>query len=289
MIRLATIVITVLALSACGPAVSPTLMPAPTAAPTGPTGQPPTQAATTPPSAETPPPTPTAPGSPLMPTASSLPEAIAITQPQIKAGIVSPAHIEGEADPAFEQTLAINILDVNGQVVGQGTAHINADAGRRGPFSADVPFSVTSEGPGRIIVYTTSARDGSTVHLNSVEVQLKPSGNATPGIAASPLIESIAITSPAAGSNLTRTVTISGEAAPTFEQQLSVLIRDATGNVVGTGSTTIKADVGQRGPFSLTLTYTVAAPGPGRVVVYDTSPRDGGIIHLASVEVMLNP
>ncbi|MER3457905.1 MAG: hypothetical protein C4309_04060, partial [Chloroflexota bacterium] len=206
------------------------------------------------------------------------------------AGVISPVHIEGEADPTFEQSLSIHILDAEGNVVGQGAAQIEADTGQRGRYRADVPFRVDSEQPGRIIVYSVSARDGNITHLNSVEVRLKPSGEATPGIAdsGSPL-EAIVIHSAAPGASLTPTVTITGEAAPTFEQHLNAMIQDEMGNVIATGSTLIRADAGQRGPFSFTLTYRITAAGPGRIVVYDTSPRDGGIVHLASVEVRLTP
>lgn len=276
-----------LVLAGCGPAARPTAGP-----PT------PTQAATPqPPPTHTPQPisATTAPvGTPLPSPTEGGPgpivEAIVIAEPKVAAGVVSPVHIEGEADPTFEQSLSIHILDAEGNVVGQGAAQIEADTGQRGRYRAAVPFRVDGEQPGRIIVYSVSARDGSITHLNSVEVRLKPSGEATPGIAdsGSPL-EAIVIHSPAPGASLTPTVTITGEAAPTFEQHLNAMIQDEMGNVIATGSTIIQADAGQRGPFSFTLTYRITAAGPGRIVVYDTSPRDGGIVHLASVEVRLTP
>lgn len=276
-----------LVLAGCGPAARPTASP-----PT------PTQAATPqPPPTHTPQPisATTAPiGTPLLSPTEGGPgpivEAIVIAEPKVAAGVVSSVHIEGEADPTFEQSLSIHILDAEGNVVGQGAAQIEADTGQRGRYRADVPFRVDSEQPGRIIIYSVSARDGNITHLNSVEVRLKPSGEATPGIAdsGSPL-EAIIIHSPAPGASLTPTVTITGEAAPTFEQHLNAMIQDEMGNVIATGSTIIQADAGQRGPFSFTLTYRITAAGPGRIVVYDTSPRDGGIVHLASVEVRLTP
>ncbi len=279
-----------LILAGCGPAAQPTVSPTtPTQAAMPqppPTHTPRPGGATTAP-AGTPLPSPTG-GGPARP--GPIPEAIVIAEPRVAAGVVSPVHIEGEADPTFEQSLSIHILDADGNVVGQGAAQIEADTGQRGRYRADVPFNVESEQPGRIIVYSLSARDGSIIHLASVEVRLKPSGDATPGIADSGApLEAIVIHSPAPGASVTSTVTITGEAAPTFEQHLNALIQDEMGNVIATGSTIIQADAGQRGPFSFTLTYHVAAAGPGRIVVYDTSPRDGGIVHLASVEVRLTP
>jgi hypothetical protein len=217
-------------------------------------------------------------------------EDIVITEPKVAASLVSPVHIEGEADPTFEQNLVIRVLDEDGDVVGSGTAQIQADVGKRGAYSADIPFTVTSEQPGRIIVFNESARDGHTIHLNSVEVRLKPSGETTPGIAdGGSDQEAIVIHSPRLGESVAPTVTITGEAAPTFEQHLSALIRDETGAVIASGSTIIEADAGQRGPFSITLSYSVPVAQAGSVIVFDTSPRDGGVVHLASVEVRLNP
>jgi hypothetical protein len=283
-----------LLLTACSPAAQPTASPAtPTTAVTPqppPTHTPQPGGATTRP-VGTPVPRPTEAGPTTTPGAAmDAREDIVITQPKVAAALVSPVHIEGEAEPTFEQNLVIHVLDVDGNVVGSGTAQIQADVGQRGPYSADVPFNVRSEGPGRIIVYSVSARDGNTIHLSSVEVRLKPSGESTPGIADSGSdVEAIVIHSPTLVQNVTSPLTISGEAAPTFEQHLSVLIRDEAGNVIATGSTTIQADAGQRGPFSITLTYEVASAQAGRVVVFDASPRDGGVTHLASVEVKLNP
>ena len=49
------------------------------------------------------------------------------------------------------------------------------------------------------------------------------------------------------------------------------------------------ADIGQPGPFTLDMAYTVAATTQARLVVYSTSARDGGILHLTALPVTLNP
>jgi len=47
--------------------------------------------------------------------------------------------------------------------------------------------------------------------------------------------------------------------------------------------------LGARGPFSGTVSHTLAAmTQPGRIGVYDTSPRTGNLIHLSSVDVTLS-
>jgi hypothetical protein len=46
---------------------------------------------------------------------------------------------------------------------------------------------------------------------------------------------------------------------------------------------------GQPGPFQADVPYSVTTSGAGRVVVRDPSPAFAGDVHLASVEVKLNP
>jgi hypothetical protein len=229
------------------------------------------------------------------PTATALPpppqdvEVIAVAEPGRLSRVVSPVRVAGTADPTFEQNLVIEVLGEDGGQLALMPTTIGADVGQRGPFEAEVPFTVTAEQPGRIIVYSDSPRDGGLTHLASVEVTLLPAGAAEIQPYA-PIIEEIFIHQP----GLTETVSggvahVAGISAPTFEQNLVVEIRDAEGNVIGSDSTTIQADIGQAGPYSADVAYTVSAEGPGRIVVYHTSARDGGILHLASVEVMLAP
>jgi len=50
----------------------------------------------------------------------------------------------------------------------------------------------------------------------------------------------------------------------------------------------VSGALGARGPFRGSITYMQGGPSqPGRLEVFDTSPRDGGLIHLASVELTL--
>lgn len=108
-------------------------------------------------------------------TAAEHGEEIAIQSPAlgevVVAGVV---HVAGYAGPAFEQTLAVRLLDQSGNVVGVGTVTIQADAGQTGAFAGDIPYTVTEAQPGSVQVYTVSARDGAILHLGSVEVTLGP-------------------------------------------------------------------------------------------------------------------
>ena len=64
-----------------------------------------------------------------------------------------------------------------------------------------------------------------------------------------------------------------GFALATFEQTLLIEILDSEGNVAGTESVIVQApELGQPGPFSADVAYTVTEAGPGRIVVRDPSP-----------------
>lgn len=101
--------------------------------------------------------------------------------------------------------------------------------------------------------------------------------------------EAIFIFEPGSGAIVTSPVRVAGEADPTFEQSLVVQIADESGAVIATAPAQIAADLGHRGPFVVDVSFTVAAEQPGRISVFAVSARDGGLTHLASVEVTLKP
>lgn len=216
-------------------------------------------------------------------------EAILILEPGVASQVVSLVHVAGLADPTFEQNLVVEIIGDGGTVLARATATIAADVGQRGPFGADVEFTVGADQPGRIVVYSASARDGGTVHLASVEVTLLAAGPPTiqrPG----PHPEEREIVEPVPSAAISGgTVHVAGRSGPTFEQDLIIEIHDADGSVVGSSPTTIGSEAGQGGMFSADIAYAVSEEQPGRIVVYDRSARDGGVVHLASVEVTLKP
>jgi len=100
-------------------------------------------------------------------------EAILITSPAAGETVSSPVLVTGISNPTFEQHLAIQVVGVDGTVIGEGAATISADWGQRGNFEAQVVFDPPPrDQPGRIIVFDVSARDGGQLHLSSVEVTL---------------------------------------------------------------------------------------------------------------------
>jgi hypothetical protein len=101
--------------------------------------------------------------------------------------------------------------------------------------------------------------------------------------------ESIMILSPGPGSRVTSPVYISGISDPTFEQNLVIRVLLADGTEVAMEPTTIQAELGERGPFDLDLVLDLDEEEPIFIQVFDTSARDGGIIHLSSVVVIFSP
>jgi hypothetical protein len=116
-----------------------------------------------------------------------------------------------------------------------------------------------------------------------------PAATEGPVLPSSPALpeEAILILEPGPGSRLVDVVHVAGMADPTFEQFLGIRIILDDGTVTAQTSTTIQADWGIRGPFAVDVPFTVSGERNAFIQVFADSPRDGGIIHLNSVGVIL--
>lgn len=229
-------------------------------------------------------------------------EAILISMPGIASVITSPITVQGQSRPTFEQNLVVAVYDEFGVLLALTPTTLESPAGSPGNFSTELAFTVASEQPGRISVYETSARDGGVVHLASIEVTLRPSG-AAEVVPAEFHFESIQIQFPAANDELSgATLTVSGYSYGTFESNLGLMLcgeggggapNDLCGtedNKLAAGNAMIDApNMGQPGSFSGELNYTVTGPVQARIVVFAASPRDGGLLHVSSIPVVLVP
>ncbi|MCG2769259.1 MAG: LysM peptidoglycan-binding domain-containing protein [Chloroflexota bacterium] len=102
-------------------------------------------------------------------------EAIIISTPTSDATITSPVTVTGYGS-AFENTLAVRVLDETGAVIGEGFAMVDAEFGQYGPFTGTVTYAAPATTQlGRIQVFSISMRDGATVHLASVTIMLRGS------------------------------------------------------------------------------------------------------------------
>ena len=86
--------------------------------------------------------------------ASPHPEDIFIFSPAsgetVSGGV---AHVEGIGIASFEQTLVISIQNAEGTTIATVPVIVGApDYGMSGTFGADMPYLVTDEQPGRIVV-----------------------------------------------------------------------------------------------------------------------------------------
>jgi hypothetical protein len=233
---------------------------------------------------------------PTEPPPAGLPdEAILILTPGSGSRLVSQVHVEGLADSTFEQNLVVQVValsDTGPDVIAQQAVTIQAELGQRGPFAADMVFTFEgdTEQPGEVRVFSTSPRDGGLTHLATAQVRLAASG--PPDIrTADAHDELIVISSPPVAAAVSGGVAhVEGTGLASFEQTLVVEIYDADGQLIGSAPTTVTAqEYGMRGPFSADVVYALAASGPGRIVVIDPSPAFGQTLHLASVEVQLEP
>ncbi|MCW5876134.1 MAG: hypothetical protein KIS85_04545 [Anaerolineales bacterium] len=274
-------------LAACTPAPAATATSTDFALPPLPTAEP-----------NLPPPQPSA-----MPTSpeSSL-EAILISLPGFGSRLVSPVTVQGQSRPTFEQNLVVAIYGEEGEVLALQPTTIQSPMGEPGNFSAQLVFTVSREQPGRVSVYETSAMDGGIVHLASVEVTLLTGGEAAI-LPAAFHFEVINITAPAAlGQVSGGQIEISGFSDYFFESSLGLALCGPGGegesdelcgthdNILALGAAMINSpDIGQPGPFSGQLSYSVSEPTPARIVVFAQSMRDGGLLHLSSIPVTLVP
>jgi hypothetical protein len=101
--------------------------------------------------------------------------------------------------------------------------------------------------------------------------------------------ERIQIDVPSFLAMVTSPVTVTGVGQAAQHNQLGLRVRDQGGSEIGSATASVTGALGARGPFSGTVSYALTGGNqPGRIEVYDTSPRDGNLIHLSSVEVILS-
>lgn len=98
---------------------------------------------------------------------------ILVESPLPFAEVTSPLRITGTAN-TFEAMFQINVTDGEGLIVYDQPAMATSGTGTRGTFDVSVAFEVPRPGVGAVIVFESSARDGSPIHL--VEVPVSVSG-----------------------------------------------------------------------------------------------------------------
>jgi hypothetical protein len=108
--------------------------------------------------------------------ATPQPEQIHIMRPST-GDVISGGRlrVEGFGLASFEQTLVVDLLDIDGNTLARQNVTVNApDLGQPGPFSTELRYNISSRVPGRVVVRDVSPAFGGTSHLNSVNVTLDP-------------------------------------------------------------------------------------------------------------------
>ena len=95
--------------------------------------------------------------------------AILVESPAPWQKVSSPLRVTGTSN-TFEATFAYEIVDQAGLVVAEGSGMATAGTGTWGTFDVTIPFDITREGIGALIVFEQSAKDGSRINL--VEIPL---------------------------------------------------------------------------------------------------------------------
>jgi hypothetical protein len=215
-------------------------------------------------------------------------EAILITSPQPDQGVRGSLHVEGVSDPALAQQLNVLARDAKGTVIATARPVIQAQAADRSTFSADLVVPAdTPQQIGRVQVYALSPGDSGVTHLASVEVKLNGDAPAA-AVAIDPRTpEAVAMIFPSPGAEVKDVVKVS--AATALGPKIVIEVHDANNQVVGRTELTVELRAGSPAQFMAEVPIKVTAAGPGRVLVYVVSGRDGATEHLSSVEVNLKP
>jgi germination protein M len=95
--------------------------------------------------------------------------AILVETPAPWQEVRSPLRLTGMSN-TFEATLNYEVVDASGLIVAEGFGTATAGSGTWGTFDLTVPFDITRPGVGALIVFESSARDGSRINL--VEIPL---------------------------------------------------------------------------------------------------------------------
>ena len=103
--------------------------------------------------------------------ASGLTPTILVEHPAIGETVTSPIPVSGTAS-VFEATLRVRLEGPDGEKLWEETVTASEGAPGRGTFAVEIPFTAT--GPGNIVAFSPSAKDGSEQHTFETPVVLAP-------------------------------------------------------------------------------------------------------------------
>ena len=98
---------------------------------------------------------------------------ILVEHPTAGETVTSPLRVTGNAN-TFEATFEYDLKDANGKVIAHDFKMATSGSGQRGTFDFTIPFTVTTEQDGTLVVFESSAEDGSRIHIREIPLTLKP-------------------------------------------------------------------------------------------------------------------
>jgi len=100
--------------------------------------------------------------------------AILVDTPAPYDVVTSPLRVAGTAN-TFESTFEYELLDADGRRLAQHFVTATSGTGTRGSFDFTVPFDVDRATDGELVVYESSAEDGSRINVRRIPLLLAPS------------------------------------------------------------------------------------------------------------------
>jgi germination protein M len=95
---------------------------------------------------------------------------ILVESPLSFEDVTSPLRVTGTAN-TFEANFQYELTDTDGRIIAEDFVTATSGTGTRGTFEFTVPFEVPFDGVGELIVFESSAKDGSRINL--VEIPLR--------------------------------------------------------------------------------------------------------------------
>ena len=97
--------------------------------------------------------------------------AILVESPLPETNVGRPLRIAGTAN-TFEATFQYELVDAAGKVIAHHFATATSGSGTRGTFDVTIPYPAGHAGRGELVVYESSAKDGSRIHVVEIPVRL---------------------------------------------------------------------------------------------------------------------
>ena len=85
--------------------------------------------------------------------------------------VTSPLHATGTAN-TFEATFQYDLVGPDGKLIKTHFVTATSGTGTRGTFDFSVPFAVSRDGLGKLVVYELSAADGSRIHQLEIPIRM---------------------------------------------------------------------------------------------------------------------